>query len=78
VDEVLARMPGVEAGMVLVDVADGVVKLTGRLYFRSAADQAVRATARIPGVVDVVNELGYDVDDRLGVASEIGAPFGVA
>jgi CBS-domain-containing membrane protein len=78
VDEGLAGVPGVEAGEVQVEATDGVVKLSGRLHFRSAVDRAAQSTARIPGVVGVVNELAYDIDDRLAVGSEIGTPFGVA
>ncbi|MDN3287841.1 CBS domain-containing protein [Streptomyces thermocarboxydus] len=44
-------------------VEDGVVTLTGRLEKRSDADLAVRAASRIDGVVAVVDQLSYRVDD---------------
>ncbi|MFE7967062.1 CBS domain-containing protein [Streptomyces cellulosae] len=44
-------------------VEDGVVTLTGRLEKRSDADVAVRAASRIDGVVAVVDQLSYRVDD---------------
>jgi osmotically-inducible protein OsmY len=68
----------VEPGKVWVETADGVVKLAGRLHLRSAADAAKRLVHQVPGVVDVIDDLAYDLDDRLAVGSEAGIAFGVA
>ncbi|MGA5570920.1 CBS domain-containing protein [Streptomyces pseudogriseolus] len=46
-----------------VTVEDGVVTLTGRLERRSDVDVAVRAASRLGGVVAVVDQLSYGVDD---------------
>jgi CBS-domain-containing membrane protein len=77
-DEILRRVLAVEAGTVRTEVVEGVVTLTGRLHFRSVVDKAVRLSSQVPGVVDVVNRLSYEVDDRYAVGSDVGAPFGVA
>lgn len=61
-----------------VEVTDGLVTLTGRLHFRSMVDKAVRYADAVPGVVGVNSQLAYDVDDRLAVGSDTGAPIGVA
>ncbi|RIV41541.1 CBS domain-containing protein [Micromonospora radicis] len=63
VQEVLRRVLAVRDGTVRVEVRDGVVTMTGKLDRRSAADIAVRLAARVSGVVEVVDELGYDFDD---------------
>jgi len=77
-EEVFRQILAVEPGKVSVQTACGVVTLSGRTHFRSTADKALRLTRQVPGVVDVAGELSYDVDDRLAVGSETGAPFGVA
>lgn len=48
---------------VTVHVHRGVVALDGTLTFRSRAEHATYAVARIPGVVAVHNNLGYELDD---------------
>jgi CBS-domain-containing membrane protein len=78
VDEVLHQVLAVETGKVRVTTTDGVVTLSGHLHFRSAADKAARLTAHVPGVVDLIDEITYDIDDRLAVGSDSGAPIGVA
>jgi CBS-domain-containing membrane protein len=77
-EEVLGNMPAAQRGAVRAGTTDGVVTLSGRLHFRSAADLTVALTADLPGVVGVDNQLAYDIDDRMAVGSESGAPFGVA
>ncbi|MEU0685022.1 MULTISPECIES: CBS domain-containing protein [Streptomyces] len=61
-----------------VTVEDGVVTLTGRLERRSDVDMAVRAASRLDGVVAVVDQLSYRVDDRrplsAGAAAEAEEP----
>jgi CBS domain-containing protein len=77
-EEVLRKVPAADRGAVRAGTADGVVTLSGRMHFRSAADLAVALAGDVPGVVGVDNELAYDIDDRMAVGSESGAPFGVA
>jgi CBS domain-containing protein len=64
VDEVLGHTLWVEPGMVDVTVRDGVVTLTGRTDRLSTAQLAVKLTGNVPGVVEVIDRLGYDFDDR--------------
>lgn len=79
VQEVLRRVLAVEEGLVRVTVTDGVVRLTGQLDRRSSVGIAVRLSAQVDGVVQVVNELGYDIDDTVvsGVGSWPAPPIGV-
>lgn len=46
-----------------IAVADGVVRLSGVMESRSTVQISVNAVRRIEGVVAVVNELTYNVDD---------------
>lgn len=80
VREVLQRVLAVPNGMVRVEVTGGVVKLIGELDRRSAVEIAGRLAARIPGVVEVVNELCYGFDDTTlaGIDSWPGQSAGVA
>lgn len=64
VNDVLRRALLVEPGRVTVEVHDGVVVLTGRTDRYSTAQLAVRLTQAVPGVVEVVDRLGFDFDDR--------------
>jgi CBS-domain-containing membrane protein len=59
-----------------VAVTDGVVTLTGRVARWSAADLTVRVIRQVPGVVEVVDELAYDFDDRNAFGP--GIVYGVA
>ncbi len=63
VDEVFADLTGVHREEVDVEVDDGVVTLTGEIDRRSAVTPAVRHVERVAGVVDVINDLSYRVDD---------------
>jgi CBS domain-containing protein len=63
VDEVLANLVGVEPAQVRVRVDDGVVTLLGQLDRRSLVPMNVRAVEQVDGVVDVVSDLSYRVDD---------------
>lgn len=78
-DEVLRRTLWVEPGKVAVKVRDGVVTLTGRTDRYSTARLAVKLTQAVPGVVEVVDRMGFDYDDRkLAEASHYGpSPFGM-
>ena len=44
-------------------VAHGIVTLTGRMHRRGDARLAARITHRVNGVVDVIDDLEWDVDD---------------
>lgn len=79
VDEVLGRVLLVEPRAVTVKVHDGVVTLTGRTDRYSTARLAVKLTQAVPGVVEVVDRLGFEFDDRkLAGASHYGhGPLGM-
>ncbi|WP_434739947.1 CBS domain-containing protein [Micromonospora sp. SH-82] len=64
IQEVLRRVLAVRDGLVSVQVRDGAVTLTGRLDQRTDVEVAGRLTTRISGVVRVVNEISYDLDDQ--------------
>ncbi|PWU46023.1 hypothetical protein DLE60_24550 [Micromonospora globispora] len=80
VGEVLRRVLGVPDGVVDVTVYDGVVTLTGQLDRWSTVHLALRLTGQVSGVVEVVNALGYAVDDAPMAALRAGAstPAGIA
>ncbi len=63
--EVLARGLGlvVNPTTVQVDVHEGVATLRGELEYRTTAEAAVAATRTVDGIVDVVDELTFVVDD---------------
>jgi CBS-domain-containing membrane protein len=63
VDEVLLRALWIEPATVLVTVRDGVVTLTGHLERRSLVPMAIDLTRTVPGVVDVVSQLTFELDD---------------
>lgn len=46
-----------------VRVREAVVELTGSTRYRSDADTAVRAASQVPGVVDVIDRMRWEVDD---------------
>jgi CBS-domain-containing membrane protein len=62
--EVLLRSLWVDPDSIGVVVRDGVVTLTGRLERLSQLEIAVSLVHALDGVVDVVDELDYEVDDR--------------
>lgn len=61
---------------VTVEVAAGVVTLTGLVERATTAEDAVILTRRVPGVVGVVDKIGYDFDDRAILTT--GIAYGVA
>ena len=65
-----------EADTVGLTVSDGVVTFAGRVDRWSSADIAVRLTRQVSGVVEVVDELEYDHDDRDVLGT--GMAFGVS
>ncbi|MHA6794247.1 CBS domain-containing protein [Pseudonocardia bannensis] len=62
--EVLMHVLWIDPTTVTVTVQDGVVTLHGTVEQRSTAGIAERLVRRVDGVIDVVNELEYGVDDR--------------
>jgi len=78
VERVVDLILGVDASTVQVTTADGVVTLRGKLRLRSTVDTLLRLSRQVPGVVSIIDDLWYDIDDRMGTGSTIGAPFGVA
>jgi CBS domain-containing protein len=71
-DEVLVRVLWLMPRSIDVAVADGVVTLAGRLERRSEAEIAVAMTRQIDGVVTVVGELTWRLDDtRLGSDEQV-------
>ncbi|GAA3340521.1 CBS domain-containing protein [Amorphoplanes nipponensis] len=65
-----------DAETVQVAVVEGVVALTGHVDRWSASDLVARMTRQVAGVVEVVNTLGYDYDDREALGA--GLAFGIA
>ncbi len=61
--EVIKRSLWADPAEVRVEVADGVVTLSGVLELKTLIPIAVDLTRGIDGVVDVVNELHYQVDN---------------
>jgi CBS-domain-containing membrane protein len=80
VQEVLQRVLAVQEGMIQVTVTGGVVRLVGQLDRRTSVEIAERLAAQVSGVVEVVNELGFDFDDTrlVGAGSWPAHPTGIA
>jgi CBS domain-containing protein len=78
--EVLQRILAVQPGMIQVTVTDGVVRLVGQLDRRTSVEIAGRLAAQVSGVVQVLNELGFDFDDTplAGLGPWPVHPVGVA
>ena len=66
--EVFVRVLWADPDKLEVTVDEGVVTLSGELETRSSAVIAVRLTRKVDGVIDVVDNLRYEIDDhdRLG------------
>jgi CBS domain-containing protein len=58
------------------EVSDGVVTLDGRVAQASIAVEAARLARLVPGVVDVVDRIRFDYDDR--AITTTGLAYGVA
>ncbi|MGW5669412.1 CBS domain-containing protein [Micromonospora sp. NPDC003776] len=80
VDDVLRRTLGVPDDVVEVTLSGGVVTLTGQLDRWSTTRLAVRLTRQVSGVVEVVDALGYAIDDAPMSALRAAAitPAGIA
>ncbi|WP_407836581.1 CBS domain-containing protein [Streptomyces sp. DSM 116496] len=72
-EDVLSGNIGAPTGAVDIHVLDGVVTLAGRLERQSQVPLALRLTARLDGVVAVVDELTARTDDSRLIPPERGA-----
>jgi CBS domain-containing protein len=63
VDEVLLRGLWIDPATVRVRVVEGIVTLAGQLERKSLIPMAVHLTRTVPGVVDVVSQLTFELDD---------------
>ena len=66
VEHVVARLPG--GRPVRVTVRDGVVLLLGRVEWRSTRAAVAGRARAVPGVVEVLDRLGYVFDDGARLA----------
>ncbi|HZC99633.1 MAG TPA: CBS domain-containing protein [Actinomycetes bacterium] len=62
-DEVLLQSMWIDPSTVTVAVHDGIVTLAGRLERKSLVPMVVHLTRRVPGVVDVIGRLTFELDD---------------
>lgn len=72
-EDVLSGSIGAPTGAADIHVLDGVVTLAGRLERQSQVPLALRLTARLDGVVAVVDELTARTDDSRLIPPERGA-----
>ncbi|MFF3886006.1 CBS domain-containing protein [Streptomyces sp. NPDC001914] len=78
IEEVLVRTLWLSPRSIDVFVTEGVVTLAGQLERRSETEIAVSMTRRMDGVVDVVADLTYRLDDaRLRPGQQAQVPHGV-
>jgi CBS domain-containing protein len=63
-EKVLARTPQIDAGAILIEVEEGVVRLAGELETRELARILVRRVAAIEGVVGINDQLRWRLDDN--------------
>lgn len=63
VEDVLRRALRLRSDDLSVSVTAGVVTLTGRVDLRSNAQLAARLTHTVPGVVEVIDRVGFAFDD---------------
>jgi osmotically-inducible protein OsmY len=77
VNAVLVRALSIDPHAVHVDVVDGLVTIDGKVETRSLADITKRLIADVPGVVDIVDKLGWEQDDARLIRAP-GYTFGTA
>jgi len=70
VEEILGGALCLPPTAVALDVHDGVVTLTGEVERRIEATVAQRMIQQVDGVIDVVSELTWRIDDSVGEAVE--------
>jgi CBS-domain-containing membrane protein len=61
----LRRVLQLDPTEVQVEVAEGIVTLTGKVDRKSTAQIAVHLTRAVPGVIDVVDRLSFSYDDTV-------------
>jgi signal-transduction protein with cAMP-binding, CBS, and nucleotidyltransferase domain len=61
--EIITDHLGTDPDLVKVAVREGMVTLAGRVETKSMIALAVRMSRAVDGVVDVVEQLGYSIDD---------------
>jgi hypothetical protein len=66
--QVLRRTRTIPPGVVQASVDGGVVTLTGHTARKTTAVAASRLTETVPGVIDVVDQLTFDLDDTVTAA----------
>ena len=69
-EEVLRRTMWLNPRLFDVVVTDGIVRISGSVERRSTAAVIERITALVPGVVAVVSEIHWEIDDHDVVAPE--------
>ena len=70
--DVIRRILFIDPGAVEVTVRDGVVTLAGEVESRSEAELLEELVRRIAGVVKVVGDLTFEVDDRTARRGRLG------
>ncbi|MCX4595833.1 CBS domain-containing protein [Streptomyces sp. NBC_01549] len=63
-EDVIVQTLGLPQSALTVEVTDGRVTLSGSVERKSLIPVVVRLCAGVDGVVDVVNRLGFDQDER--------------
>jgi hypothetical protein len=73
--EVITKYLGCDPDRAEVAVTDGIVTLSGEVERKSMVQLAARMARSVDGVVDVVNELSYAIDDsHLPTAADLDEP----
>jgi CBS domain-containing protein len=75
-EDIRADVAAVLADTITVEVTEGVTTLGGHVRLWSAATESARLAYQIPGVVEVVDKISFDVDDSGDPGTGIG--FGSA
>lgn len=70
-----SRILSREVGVLRTSVSQGVVHLVGQVCGRTTAEAAAALAATVEGVVDVTNEIGFDIDDTMLSALTQGPRF---
>lgn len=63
IEAMVPRIPGADPRRLAVAVCDGIVIISGRVEYRSAARRLVAAARQAEGVIQVDDQLSYDIND---------------